>query len=682
MAEISIIVPVYNVESYIHRCVKSILSQTMTQLEVILVDDGSTDKSGRICEEYRESDSRVKVVHQENGGLSAARNAGIRLATAEYVIFIDSDDYISQDMMEILYQMAEKNDADMSVCGVYNVYGENCVPQYSREEEFVCTGKETLRHILEGKRIPGTVCNKLIKREIAAQIQFPVGRLYEDAFYTLELIQQLKHVCVTTKPMYYYVHRPGSITTSKFKKADLDIIFAYQETMELVREKYPEFLRQAAFRLLWAHFVVVDRIFEIDDYRKNIYFSRSRDFLTKNIFRILMNPYFSWKRKIAAIFLCIHAELYRKVLQKNGRQFRKICFVDYDMSITGGVERVTANMANELSKYCDVHVISISQEGEEPAFSLNENIHYNTFFRENKRLRKYIAGGLPKLRMYLKENKIDVVFLMGNYPGIISIFTKFFVKSKFVFCDHGALMNQWEQKDVRYMRYVTSRLADRTITLTKKSMEDYIEKFHLKADKVEYIYNWLEKMEDTVSYCLESKKILSVGRFGKEKGYDMLIRVAKKVLLSYPDWEWHVFGEGETFTEIVEKSRRQGLEGKLVFHGNQPDLSRQFGEYAMLVLTSYREGLPLVLMEGKVNKLPLVSFDVQTGPSEIIQSGVNGYLIEPYNIEDMSDRIMELIENEALRKRFSDMAWYDIMKFEKGNILQKWLALIEDLCGK
>lgn len=682
MAEISIIVPVYNVESYIHRCVKSILSQTMTQLEIVLVDDGSTDKSGEICEEYKALDSRIKVIHQENGGLSAARNAGVMLATAEYVIFIDSDDYIARDMVETLYHMAKKNNADMSVCGVYNVYGEKIYPQYSREEEFVCTGREAFRHILEGKRIPGTVCNKLIKRKIAAGIQFPVGRLYEDAFYTLELVQQLGHVCVTTRPMYYYVHRPGSITTSKFRKADLDIICAYRETMELVREKYPEFMSQAAFRLLWAHFVVVDRIFEIGDYKKNIYFRRSRDFLRKNIFRILTNPYFSWKRKLAAVLLCIHTELYRKVLTKNGRQFRKVCFVDYDMSVTGGVEQVTANLANELSKYCEVHVVSILQGGEGSAYRLNDNIHYCAFFGENARLRKYIARGVPRLKRYLKENSIDVAFLMGNYPGIISIFAKFFVKSKFVFCDHGALMNQWEQKDVRYMRYVTSRLADRTVTLTRKSMEDYIEKFHLKEQKVEYIYNWLEKTEDTISYSTESKKILSVGRFGKEKGYDMLLKVAKKVLHSYPDWEWHIFGEGETFAETVEESRRQGLEGRVVFHGNQPDISRQFGEYAMLVLTSYREGLPLVLLEGKANKLPLVSFDVQTGPSEIIESGVNGYLIEPYNMEDMSDKIIGLIEDELLRKQFSDMAWLDIAKFEKENVLQKWLILIENMCGK
>lgn len=320
MVKISIIVPIYNVEKYLRKCLESIVNQTLQELEIILVDDGSRDKSGEICEIYKQKDCRIQIVHKSNGGLSDARNEGVKYATAEYIIFIDGDDYIAEDMMETLYNLAKKNNADIAVCGVCNVYGDKKIPQCKSKEEFVCTGREAFRHILEGRKIPGTICNKLIKREIAEQIQFPAGRLYEDAFYTLDLIRKVNLVYVTTKPLYYYVHRQGSITTSRFKKADLDIIYAYQKTLELVKEKYPELKTQAVFRILWAHFVVIDRILSTDDYKKNNYLKYSQRYLKKNIVNILRNPYFTKKRRIAAVLFFINIKLYRKVLLRSSEQ--------------------------------------------------------------------------------------------------------------------------------------------------------------------------------------------------------------------------------------------------------------------------------------------------------------------------------------------------------------------------
>ncbi|MFR2551722.1 MAG: glycosyltransferase [Clostridioides difficile] len=122
MPKISIIVPVYNVEKYLEKCVRSILAQTFTDFELILVDDGSLDSSGAMCDQFAEQDQRVKVIHKENGGLSDARNAGIELATGEYLGFVDSDDYIADDMYELLYTNIVKEDADLSICGIYDVY--------------------------------------------------------------------------------------------------------------------------------------------------------------------------------------------------------------------------------------------------------------------------------------------------------------------------------------------------------------------------------------------------------------------------------------------------------------------------------------------------------------------------------------------------------------------------------
>ena len=152
MCEISIIVPVYKVEKYLKKCVDSILAQTFTDFELILVDDGSPDDSGKICEEYAEKDARVRVLHKENGGLSSARNAGIEVAKGKYLGFIDSDDYIAEDMYELLYNTIIKEDADLSICGIYDVY-EGKAPIVKPTIEKVVSAEEALLLILQGNII-------------------------------------------------------------------------------------------------------------------------------------------------------------------------------------------------------------------------------------------------------------------------------------------------------------------------------------------------------------------------------------------------------------------------------------------------------------------------------------------------------------------------------------------------
>ena len=164
MAKVSVIVPVYNVEKYIHKCVDSVLNQTLQDLEIILVDDGTKDNSGIICDEYAQKDARVQVIHKVNGGLSDARNTGMKVATSDYILFVDSDDYIKEDMVERLYDLAVRYEVDMSCCGVYNVYSSVTKPQCDTLEEFLCDNVEAFAHILVGQKIPGTICNKLIKK--------------------------------------------------------------------------------------------------------------------------------------------------------------------------------------------------------------------------------------------------------------------------------------------------------------------------------------------------------------------------------------------------------------------------------------------------------------------------------------------------------------------------------------
>lgn len=159
MPKISIIVPVYNVEKYLEKCVRSILAQTFTDFELILVDDGSPDSSGAMCDQFAKQDERVKVIHKENGGLSDARNAGIEIATGEYLGFIDSDDYIADDMYELLYTNIVKEDADLSICGIYDVY-EGKEPVEKQQQYIVLDKVAAMKMILEAKVVSVHAVNK------------------------------------------------------------------------------------------------------------------------------------------------------------------------------------------------------------------------------------------------------------------------------------------------------------------------------------------------------------------------------------------------------------------------------------------------------------------------------------------------------------------------------------------
>lgn len=324
MAKVSVVVPVYNVEPYIHKCVNSILNQTMQDLEIILVDDGATDNSGRICDEYAEQDARIRVIHKTNGGLSDARNAGVKVAAGEYILFVDSDDYIDAKMVERLYFLAQEHAVDMTVCGVYNVYASGAKAQYNELEEFLCNNAEAFGHIMVGQKIPGTICNKLIRRDIAQKLLFPVGRLYEDAFYTTQLMQNVRSVYVTTEPMYYYFHRGGSITTTPFREKDMDVVAAYQENLTVVKQQFPEIMEQAQFRLTWAYFTALDRMLQLKEYKEAYRYKEVVKYLRKNTWSVITSKYFYNSRKIGALALFFSVKAYRFLMNCNTKKNAKI----------------------------------------------------------------------------------------------------------------------------------------------------------------------------------------------------------------------------------------------------------------------------------------------------------------------------------------------------------------------
>ena len=245
MAEVSIIVPVYQVEKYIRQCVDSILAQTFTDFELILVDDGSKDKSGQICDEYARMDTRVKVIHKENGGAADTRNRGMDQAVGNYVMFVDSDDYLAPTMLECLYRNMLNENADIAACN-YLYFYEN-----DRQKDFatnvkseVLTGAEIF-YYRKNERNYGfwtVVWNKLMKRETVGKVRFPSGKYYEDEFWANEIYQMDIKIVTTPECLYYYRQHVNSTLRQKKIARSLNLIEAYQERIYiyLKEQKYAE----------------------------------------------------------------------------------------------------------------------------------------------------------------------------------------------------------------------------------------------------------------------------------------------------------------------------------------------------------------------------------------------------------------------------------------------------------
>lgn len=230
MEKVSVIIPVYNVEKYIKICIESVLVQTYALIEVILVDDGSTDGCPAICDAYAKCDDRVQVIHKKNGGLSDARNAGIRVATGEYIMFVDSDDYIAPNMVEKLYEKAKENDADMVLCqfSIIDEAGEELQRNARPIDGGVWPEEKFWNCYYNGDTVFCVVAwNKIYKRELFRDIQYDVGKYHEDEFMLNKLVENCRFVDMLEDKLYFYRQRIGSITDSEDPVRRMDRIEAW-----------------------------------------------------------------------------------------------------------------------------------------------------------------------------------------------------------------------------------------------------------------------------------------------------------------------------------------------------------------------------------------------------------------------------------------------------------------------
>ena len=297
---ISVIVPVYNVEKYLRKCIDSVLAQTYNNIEVILVDDGSPDNCGKICDEYSLMDSRIKVIHKENGGLSDARNKGIEAANGKYIMFVDSDDYISNTMIDTMYKHIISDDSDMVICRLLHVDEAGNVTNdfldMCPHNNMIMSSDNILKWIAKEDILFFVVaCCKLYKRSLWSDIRFPKGKLHEDEFVAHHIIGLCNLISFIDEPLYYYVQHGGSITNSKWSVKRLDAVEAYLDRTDYYFNKNYNFEAVNIFRSTISIYTYRSNKIINDTYalsRKQELKTAIKKVYVKNIYKIFKNSSF------------------------------------------------------------------------------------------------------------------------------------------------------------------------------------------------------------------------------------------------------------------------------------------------------------------------------------------------------------------------------------------------------
>ena len=235
---VSVIIPVYNIKNYLNQCVQSVCKQSYSRLEIILVDDGSTDDSGMLCDEWAEKDSRIKVFHKENGGLSDARNYGLIHATGDYVYFLDGDDWISRETIQILLQSALQYQSDFVQGGFYYAYSTYLLRQKSDTDVCTYTSQQALQELLLNRQIKNVAGGNLISRELAKQVPYIKGKFFEDIYWKYLMLDKARNIVVITQPLCYYRQRHEGISGT-FSARNLDLLKGMEERLQFLASKYP-----------------------------------------------------------------------------------------------------------------------------------------------------------------------------------------------------------------------------------------------------------------------------------------------------------------------------------------------------------------------------------------------------------------------------------------------------------
>lgn len=314
---VSIIIPVYNVQDYLARCVDSVLTQTYTDLEIILVDDGSIDISGDICDEYALHNARVRVIHKENGGLSDARNAGLDVARGNYVAFIDADDYVHPSFVELLLKTINETGAQIAV-STWQELKDGDKPRKVKTKRPRCTiltQEEAISSVFYQKKLNHSSCSRIFETQLFNNLRFPEGMLYEDLAIIYPLLCKVEKVALINTPMYYYMHRQGSIiTTMSLRRTH--VLDHIERIEEQVTDEAPQYLPAVRSRHLSACFNML-RLMPVDDPKWQATKERCWDYIKNMRFLCIKDSKVRLKNKIACLLSYFGVDFLIKIINNN-----------------------------------------------------------------------------------------------------------------------------------------------------------------------------------------------------------------------------------------------------------------------------------------------------------------------------------------------------------------------------
>ncbi len=359
-----------------------------------------------------------------------------------------------------------------------------------------------------------------------------------------------------------------------------------------------------------------------------------------------------------------------------------IGFFSGDITRSGGTENVSIMVANELAARTgyEISFISLFEENGKPFFSIDERIRRFTVYPTVTHGIQHYFDTCKRLRNVVEKQHIDVLIDIDGILDMYSLPVKRKTGVKVVSWEH---FNYLQNPGVPYRKLTrrwAARRADAIVTLTETDKKLYESNLSLKCP-IRAIANPMQMPEEPVSYDVDSRLIVSSGRLTYQKGFDLLVDVASKVLPSHSDWQWMILGEGEDRAALEQRIHDAHLDGQLMLKGRVDDVDSYYRRSAMFVMTSRFEGLPMVLLEAKAHRLPLVSFDCPTGPSEVIEDGVNGTVVPLGDIDGMAKAINMLIDDKTKRIEYSRMSDSNAGRYGMATICDDWIRLLESFAS-
>lgn len=298
---ISVIIPVYNVEKYLEACLDSVIAQTYQDIEIILVNDGSTDSSPLICKKYAQKDARIRLIEKENGGLSDARNAGMAIASGNYYTFIDSDDIVHPSLIEHLWEILVEHDADISICDPCHCYPDTTAKFENSTKSVVYDHEQSVIEMLYQKSFLVSAWGKLIKKSLFQDIIFPKGKLFEDIAIMYKLFDHANRIVYSNAKLYGYMHRENSITTKRFDKRDCDILEVSQSIVDYYGNRGEKLLKAAKVYQTNAALRVMLNAPDNDDFKDVI--SNCKAIVKSNYKKIIFDKNARFKLRIGLLLV-------------------------------------------------------------------------------------------------------------------------------------------------------------------------------------------------------------------------------------------------------------------------------------------------------------------------------------------------------------------------------------------